>query len=339
MNKLTSGLCAASFMLVCGGVQANNISIYGLAHLSLDHLDNGIDSGSNISSNASRLGFRASTKLEGDLEAFVQLEQTLRLDEGTGSFVDRDSFVGLRGSFGTVRIGQFDTPLKVIRGRVDQFGDRVGDIRNLSRVNTGTIGNVFDERFKNGIGYMSPKINNLTFAFHYTPHNTTGVTTDNVRESFSSSVTYEQPGLYLAAAIERFEGTAGFDPQAIRLGGAYDLTDAWRLTAMWQSAENIPGGDRQTYGLGASYKQGNYIWRGQIYQTGSNDISDSGATIYAVGVDRNFGRELVLYAVYGITNNQENAAYRVSGGGRGTQLPAITGEDSSGLSFGIIYRF
>lgn len=339
MKTLSHSLVAGSLLLAVNQVQAADVTIYGLAHLSLDHLDNGVDSGTNVSSNASRLGFRAKTTLDGGLEAFVQLEQTIRYDEGTGSFADRDSYVGLRGDFGTVKLGQFDTPLKVIRGKVDQFGDRVGDIRNATRINTGTIGNVFDERFKNGISYESPTINNLTFAFHYTPHNTTGATVDNVRESYSSSLAYEQKGLYLAAAIERFEGADELDPQAIRLGAYYDLTDSLRITGLFQAAKDIPGGDINTYGIGASYKQGNYTWRGQVYQTSDNDTQDTGATLFAIGVDRAYGKDLVLYAVYGIASNDDNAAYRISGGGRGTQLAAVTGEDNSGLSLGIIYRF
>lgn len=339
MKTFSKSLLTASLLLAANALYAADVTIYGLAHLSVDHLDNGIDSGTNISSNASRLGFRAKTELEGGLEAFVQLEQTIRFDEGAGSFADRDSYVGLRGSFGTVKLGQFDTPLKIIRGKVDQFGDRVGDIRNVSRVNAGTVGNVFDERFKNGISYESKTVNNLSFAFHYTPHNSTGATVDNVRESYSSSISYERKGLYLAAAIERFEGTDGLDPQAIRLGAYYDITEQLRLTTLLQSAKDIHGGDRNTYGLGASYKQGHYTWRGQVYQTSDNDTADTGATLLAVGVDRNFGRDLILYAVYGIASNEDNAAYRVSGGGRGTQLAAVTGEDNSGLSLGIIYRF
>jgi predicted porin len=338
MQMFKYSLLAAA-LLVFGSADAKSVEIYGLAHLSLDQLDNGVDSGSNVSSNASRLGFRANTQLEGGLEAFVQLEQTIRIDEGAGSFADRDSFVGLRGDFGTLKIGQFDTPLKGIRGKVDQFGDRVGDIRNVSRVSGGPIGNLFDERFKNGVAYQSPIFNNLTFAFHYTPHNSTGTTVDNLRESYSSSLSYEQKNLYWAVAYERFEGTDGLDPQAIRLGAYYNITAAIRLTTLWQSAKDIPGGDFNVYGAGASYKSGNYIWRTQVYQTSDNDSADTGATLFAVGVDRNYGRDLILYAVYGITSNDENAAFRISGGGRGSQLPAIAGQDSTGLSLGIIYRF
>lgn len=132
---------------------AADVEIYGRAHLSVDALDNGVDSGTNVSSNSSRLGFRAKTEIEGGLEAFVQIEQNIRFDEGAGNWASRDSFVGLRGSFGTLRLGQFDTPLKAVRGKVDMFGDRIGDIRNLTRTSTSgstnaNIGNVFDERYK-----------------------------------------------------------------------------------------------------------------------------------------------------------------------------------------------
>ncbi|WP_333609191.1 porin [Arsukibacterium sp.] len=334
-------LTSAILLALSVQAQANTISIYGRAHLSLDHLENSIDSGTNVSSNSSRLGFRTSTKLDNGLEAFVQLEQTIRFDEGSGQFADRDSFVGLRGDFGSVKLGQFDTPLKIIRGKVDQFGDRIGDIRNLTRINTGgsNIGNVFDERFKNGIAYESNKFNNISWAYHYTPHNTTGSTVDNIRESYSTSLTYEVKGLYLAAAYESFEGIDGDDPKALRLGAFYDINDKVRLTALFQQASDIPGGDRHVYGVGASYRLDQYVLRGQVYQVSDNDSPNSGATLAVIGIDRNLARGLTLYAALGITSNDDAGRYSVSGGGRGTAVPAITGEDNSGLSLGIVYSF
>lgn len=343
MTSFTTGKVAAALLLTVTSAvtQAADVTIYGRAHLSLDQLDNGVDSGTNVSSNSSRLGFRASTKLEDGLEAFVQLEQTIRFDEGSGQFADRDSYVGLRGEFGMLKAGQFDTPLKTIRSKVDQFGDRIGDIRNLTRINTGSsnIGNVFDERFKNGIAYESPQFNNISWAFHYTPHNTTGSTTDNVRESYSTSLTYEVKGLYLAAAYESFEGIEGIDPKAIRLGAYYDIGAQLRVSALYQNASDIPGGDRNIYGAGASYKLNKYVLRAQLYQVSDNDTPDTGATLAVVGVDRNLGKDLTLYAAYGITSNDDAALYSISGGGRGTTAPAIAGENNTGLSLGIIYSF
>ncbi len=345
MKTIKLGLVAAAVLAsMAVPAMAADVTVYGRAHLSLDSLDNGVDSGTNVSSNSSRLGFKASTKLDGGLEAFVQIEQNIRFDEGSGNWASRDSFVGIKGDFGQVRLGQFDTPLKAVRGKVDMFGDRLGDIRNLTRTSTSgdtnaNIGNVFDERYKNGVHYRSPKMNNFTFDLHYTPHNNTGATVDNVRESYSMSVSYEVKGFYAALAYETFEGQNDLDPNALRAGVYYNITDEFRLAGMYQSASDVPGGDRNVYGIGASYKMGTYTLRGQYYVAGDNDADNSGANMLVIGADRSFGKDLLMYVAYGITSNDDNANFRVSAGGRDTQLAAVRGEDASGLSLGIQYSF
>lgn len=348
MKTMKLGLIAAAVLTTVSApalaVDVQNVQIYGRAHLSVDSLDNGAETGTNVSSNSSRLGFKASTKLDDGLEAFVQIEQNIRFDEGAGNWASRDTFVGLKGEFGQVRIGQFDTPLKAVRGKVDMFGDRVGDIRNLTRTSTSgsteaNIGNVFDERYKNGVHYRSPKLNNFTFDLHYTPHNNTGATVDNVRESYSMAVSYEVKGFYAAVAYETFEGENELDPNALRVGVFYDFTEAFRLAGMYQKASDVPGGDRSVYGLGASYKLGQYTLRGQYYVAGDNDLADSGASMFVVGADRKLGKDLTLYLAYGLTSNDDAAAFRVTAGGRDTQLATVTGEDATGLSLGIIYNF
>lgn len=347
-TKLTL-VAAGLFAVLAVPATASDVSIYGRAHLSLDSLDNGVDSGTNVSSNSSRLGFKANKKLDGGIEAFMQIEQNVRFDEGAGNWGSRDSFVGIKADFGQVRIGQFDTPLKAVRGKVDMFGDRMGDVRNLTRVQTTTtgatsvstanIGNVFDERYKNGVHYQSPSMNNFTFDLHYTPHNDNNATVSNVRESTSMALTYDVKGFYAAIAYETFEGLNNLDPTALRAGVYYDLTSALRLAGLYQSASDIPGGDRNVYGLGASYKMGDYVLRGQYYVADDNDAKDSGASMLVIGADRNFGKDLVLYAAYGITSNDDAARFGVSGGGRDTSLAAVQGKDASGLSLGMMYNF
>lgn len=346
INKIMKSSLVATAVMASLAVpaMAADVTVYGRAHLSLDSLDNGDESGTNVSSNSSRLGFRASTKIEDNLEAFVQIEQNVRFDEGSGNFASRDTFVGIRGSFGQVRAGQFDTPLKAVRGKVDMFGDRVGDIRNLTRTSTSggaDIGNVFDERYKNGIHYRTPKLGNVTLDLHYTPHNNTGATTDNIRESYSIAASYEVKGFYAGIAYESFEGSpaSGLDPNALRIGVYYDVNSDFRVSGLYQNASDVPGGERVIYGLGASYKIGDYTLRGQYYIADDNDSSDTGATMLAIGGDRKLGKDLTLYLVYGITSNDDNAAFRVSAGGRDTAVSAITGENVSGLSLGIIYNF
>src|SRR5690625_6819077 len=92
------------------------------AHVSLDMLDNGAEySELNLSSNSSRLGFKASKEF-GDLTAIMQIEQQVDYDNGEAFTSARDTFVGLRGYFCMVRVGLFDTKFKCARGPADTFG-------------------------------------------------------------------------------------------------------------------------------------------------------------------------------------------------------------------------
>ena len=76
MKTIKFGLVAAAVLAsLAVPAMAADVTIYGRAHLSVDSLDNGVDSGTNVSSNSSRLGFRAKTEIDGGLEAFVQVEQ------------------------------------------------------------------------------------------------------------------------------------------------------------------------------------------------------------------------------------------------------------------------
>src|SRR5690625_7328852 len=69
------------------------ISLYGRAHVSLDMLDNGAEySELNLSSNSSRLGFKASKEF-GDLTAIMQIEQQVDYDNGEAFTSARDTFV------------------------------------------------------------------------------------------------------------------------------------------------------------------------------------------------------------------------------------------------------
>src|SRR5690625_7542414 len=81
----------------------------------------------------------------------MQIEQQVDYDNGEAFTSARDTFVGVRGSFGMVRVGQFDTPFKRARGPVNLFGDLVGDMRNLTRVCDAR----FDERNFNSMQYRS----------------------------------------------------------------------------------------------------------------------------------------------------------------------------------------
>lgn len=340
-------LAAAGVMLALsplGPSQAAEVGFYGQIHVSVDHLDNDIDSGLNISSNSSRIGVKASHEVQPGLKVIGQIEALVRVEEGdTGSdyFDARDTFVGLQGDFGMARIGYFDTPMKKVRSRTDFFGDKVGDARNI--VAGGGVN--LDKRFRNGIHYQSPAFNNLTFDLHYSTNDATGSTPQNENDAISSSVTYNAEGLLVILAYERqnqlddAQGNAVSSPTGIRLGTRYKLNDQWQLAAFYQQTKNFSGGDRDAWGLGVGYKLGAYDLSAQYYQAESADTSSSDASMIALGVDRALSKAFSMYAAIAMTDNAERANFNVSAAGHGKRLTIEPGADPVALSVGAIYKF
>src|SRR5574340_529554 len=114
-----------------------------------------------FSSNASRIGFKGAEDLGGGLSAIWQIESGVSVDEGSGSWASRNTFLGLKGGFGTVLAGNHDTPLKPVGRAVDLFGDTMADSRNV-------LGGGSDMRAKNTVAYITPSFSGLTIAAAYT---------------------------------------------------------------------------------------------------------------------------------------------------------------------------
>jgi predicted porin len=321
------------------------LNFYGRAHVSTDFLDNGDDSDLNVSSNSSRIGVRASTDLGEGLKGILQVETQINYDNGSGSLANRDTFVGLEGGFGRVRFGQIDTPLKQIRSTVDVFGDQIGDLRNLTRLNGSTgapfTGQDFDARFKNGVYYNTPSLNGFVFNFHYTPEVKEATNLDDDSAAYSTSLAYDAGNLYLAIAHEQWESVD--DSSAIRLGARYKI-DNLTLSGLFQQAtikNLLADEDVQVVGVGATYKfSSKWTAKGQVYNLDAKDRDDSGATLLAIGADYILSNQFRVLFAYAQTDNEDAAAYRITGGGGyGDALATVVGETATGLSVGFRYDF
>ncbi len=322
-----------------------NAEIYGRAHASFDYLDNGADSATNVSSNSSRLGVRASTDIRDGLTGILQVESTIAYDNGSGSLANRDTFVGLQGDFGRIRLGQIDTPLKAIRGAVDFFGDQIGDARNFTRLggNAGApYGQDFDARFRNGVYYNTPAFGGgFVLDVHYSPDTSSDADLSGDRTAYSSALTYNTSNLYLAAAYEQWGATN--DSNAFRLGARYRAGDL-TIAGLFQIAEVKslePSEEIQTLGVGASYRVSpKVLVKGQIYALDARDRDDSGATLVALGADYILSRQFRLLFALAATDNDDLATYRVTGGGGfGDSIATVPGEVATGLSAGFRFDF
>lgn len=319
------------------------VEIYGRAQLSVDILDDGEDSGANLSSNGSRIGFRTGSEIAPGLQARLQLEQEVRYDNGntgTNTFTSRDSFVELEGDFGGLRLGYFNTPFKNISRQVDFFNDQVGDSRNLIRLDQAPYNQDFDTRFRNGIQYSTPVFRDFTLILHHSTNNSESSNPpDDEQAANSIALTYNAGNLYLAAGYETHE--ARNDSEAARIAAKYKL-GALTLVGLYQAAsiENLPEPeDVDTLGFGASYAYTEQtLFKGHIYNL-SADSDESDARMLALGLDHMLGRQFWLQFVYAVTDNDDLAAYRVSAGGHGDKVTPLPGEQATGFSAGLRYDF
>lgn len=315
-----------------------DVTVYGQANLSVDMLDNGADySELNLSSNSSRLGFKADKEFDG-FTAIMKIEQQVDFDSGGVFTGKRDVFVGLSGDFGMVRAGQFDSPFKLARGPANLFGDQLGDIRNITRVGNAQ----FDERNPNSIHYQTPKFGDLQFNVAYsiseTQTNQDGLSDDSI----SLSATYSAGPVNLAAAFETYgEDHSAGERDAIRLAGAYSLTPELALVGFFQSVDqdNNDALSSDVVGVGAEYKLNEQTSLKGQYLTRSTDADDLDSDMFTLGVAHRLDSSLSLYANYGFVANDDFIALTPYNVGRSTSVPTVAGEDTSGLSVGLSFSF
>lgn len=291
-----------------------SVDVYGRAHLATYLMDDGDDyTAFNVASNASRLGFRAAHLLDNSLTVMVQLEGQVDIDNGRNrSLTSRNSFLGLQSHWGLVRVGQFDTPTKVLRTRVDLFADQLGDLRNLSRNNylvdladpDGPRFQGFDERFNNSIAYQTPIFNGFQAELHYSAETSDAESAEdgNKNDAMSGSVTFRAGGLYAAVAHERWNNIDPDEERNVtRIAASYQMAD-WRFTGLAQRATDPSDG---IYSLGTSYQLSAQTTLRAQYQWLNADTSERDANHLALGVNYQYAPELLLYAnVAQVANNQ-----------------------------------
>ena len=346
-TKLTALALAAALPV---GVQAaDNITLYGKARMSVDMTDNGTDNLTNVSSNSSRLGFKGVEDLGNGLRALFQIETLVNLDDGAGSSgtllgSGRNSYVGLAGGFGTLVLGVTDNPYKLATGKLDNYGDSMGDFNAI-------IGNVsgastpFNEREPNSINYWSPKMSGLQFMAAYRPDESDAVKQDR----YSLSATYESGPFFGSVAYEMHNndktgGAGGNDTDGLTFGLSYLLNEnKTKLGLVYESLseDNIASVfDRDAWYAALSHKMGNNTFKIAYARADDNDKADStGADWYVLGIDHSLSKRTTLYALYARTNNDSGAQYGLGTGGSSGAVKPQTGSDPSTFSIGINHDF
>ena len=218
-----------------------------------------------VDTSNSRVGFRGREMLGGGLSTIWQIESRVRIDEGSGVWAgNRNSFLGLQGGFGTVKLGNMDTIYK-------EYGAAVGNFFGISSGNFVSSSNILSEgglgledsefgdtgfhiRAPNSIQYETPEFGGFQFGIQYAPDERKG-NPDATRlvpgqntNLWSYGVKYEAGPIYASVQHERHNdwfdafsqiaaaggpvnttGTSSRDT-ATRLSGKYAITRQHRVT-------------------------------------------------------------------------------------------------------------
>jgi predicted porin len=371
MNKKLLTLAVGAALSAAPMIAAQAaVTVYGVAHLSIDSLSGyttstatGVsDALTTVGSNSSFIGFKADEDLGDGMKALFGGEFQVALDSATTGLANRNVFVGLGGGFGTVRVGNYDDVMKQVGRKVDLFfNEALGESRALTRASytpAGAVNNNWDERLANSFNYATPSFSGLVGTINYGFANTTNDTTNpGQTTAYVLGLEYTQGPLYLGAA---YKSIANSNPAGTPANGD-DSTSAYRLSAsftlgdlkmvgLYQGVTNpgftTNGSDPSTYGLGLAYTLGKAVIKGQYYSTDATNVAGTnGASMYALGLDYNLSKTTVVYLAYAQLTNDTAGTWNVIGAGHmnpqdATGLSAVTaGEDPHGYSLGMRMSF
>ncbi|HFB4975044.1 TPA: trimeric porin PorB.IB [Neisseria gonorrhoeae] len=204
----------------------------------------GVGTGSEISDFGSKIGFKGQEDLGNGLKAIWQLEQGASVAGTNSGWGNKQSFIGLKGGFGTIRAGSLNSPLKNTKNNVNAWesGKFTGNVLEIS-------GMAQREHRYLSVRYDSPEFAGFSGSVQYAPKDNSG----SNGESYHVGLNYRNNGFFAqyAGLFQRYgEGTKmkGYayykfveKLQVHRLVGGYDNNALYASVAAQQQDAKLYG--------------------------------------------------------------------------------------------------
>jgi len=306
MNKFKFLFASSLLLISMSAISAPKV--YGKLNIALNN--NGSDGVNekeiDLISNSSRLGLKGQLEMQDGLVGLYQIEYQIdpvdghARDEVRGengeikvtdsTFTQRNSYVGLKGSFGTLKLGKHDTPLKKASLKVDLFNDLKGDIKNI------TDG---ENRITSFLGYDSPVFGGgVSISVSLSKGKDDGVIGTDLDGEFgtnlSASLKYDIEVIQFVIATEK-ASIKGFDHN--RLGmmiPAGPVTIGLIHTTTESTIGNSVDYDATTISIAGKVADGN----GRVkFQYGTSDKS-AGLTQTQIGYDHKLFKNFKILAYH-----------------------------------------
>lgn len=325
-----------------------NITLYGVVDAGIVY-DNGgdaagrawrLDSGQQ---SGSRLGFKGTEDLGSGLSAIFVLENGFNTDVGTqaqgGRLFGRQAWVGLKGGFGSVKLGRQLSPLYTALDQIDPF--RIGLAGNAQKAfGYGLYNTDPFLRTDNTLSYSAPDVGGfngtVSYAFGeqagaFSNNRTAGLGIGyangpiNVQFAYQDSKTVTLTGgsttAPTATALSTvFGGTP--DLRTALIGGSFDFGMAKAHLAYADSRAETGTAtlkDRNwMLGVSAPVGAGNVMasWN----RNDIRDISGGKSNQYALGYTHALSKRTNLYTSFAYTRNDSNVRLNSFGNGESDRL-------------------
>ena len=322
----SSGALAQSSTAHTAVVADTLVQLYGHLDLSIDDITKGIAGkaqGGNtatgrlgwqpdISSNLSYFGVRGGRDLSGGLRAVFQVETQIDVaatpgagapdNQVKGALASRNSFLGVAGGWGALKVGKTDAPYKLSTARMDPFSASIGDYNSIMGNTGGDNRAEFDTRLSHAVWYESPAMGGFRVNALFAPGQNRS--SDNINaasgeptctggnqppcndgsfdNAYSIAAIYEAGPLYVTGAFERHQNVNRTGDEAAGGGpaplGAVGIANesAWKLGAQYTFAATTLNAivERMTRAApdpSFNERQRNGFWLAATQKIGAND--------------------------------------------------------------------
>lgn len=306
-------IVAAIGLLATGSALAqSSVTVYGRANVTVENQKNvdSTDDKTLMVNNASRLGFKGTEDLGGGLKANFLLEHRFSIDTGTvtGDFYAGDSWVGVSGGFGEVRLGRITSAAYFA----------TADYISMHNHDTGTSEDklyTYLGQNKNTIAYTSPNFGGFTGEVQYS----LGERVDNARV-LNLAGNYANGPLQLGVGYEQVDDDSDNNQLAIR--GLYEF-GAFTAGAYYQRSDIQGLGKRDAFRLSGMFTLGASEFHANVGMADDwSEVGNTKATQWTLGYNYNLSKRTKVYAFYSSVDNGdlsyfglENKATRVLAAG------------------------
>jgi predicted porin len=375
----------ALLLLVAGVVlsplaqaQFVNVSLYGNLNLDVEVVNGTLGDGSNpsivrVSSNSSRFGLRGHEYLGRGQVAIFQLESSILGDTGGGTLASRETYVGLQGDWGTMKLGNFLTPyddIHTIFGNSPTVTTSILSTAALWAQGALTKNDGgFDARLGNSIRYETPPLQGFSGALQFAARDTSGDPNggdngDRLSELrhanvISGGAFYNKGPLDLGIAYERNYRIRPTGPtdDALSITGGYDFGTitsnvGLRVAGVYERLNyDTPTGTltRDFYGLSGTLAVGDgnfYAFWGKAADGKGSAVEgttigalvkgpDTSSQQWELSYSYNLSLRTMLYAGWVKIDNRPNAAYTFNI----NPYPVAPGARPNGVVLGIAHFF